>query len=138
MLWLLLDLGSLKVHGYRSCLELLIDRFDPQKKHTGMRSVKIEPTMNFREYALKATRGLNVNIPEEMYESALVQPYLQQLERVVVFYSLRLLVGPLVEMFLLLDFQQYLSEQKGVKGAYLVPLFQPAISPRNIILIAHK
>lgn len=103
-----------------------------------MRSVKIDSTMNFEEYAHKATRGLDVNIPPEAYRSKWIEPYLNELDRVVVFYALRLLIAPLVELFILLDYQQYLSEHSHVKGTYLVPVFEPSISPRNLVLIAHK
>lgn len=94
--------------------------------------------MTFKEYALKATRELDVNIPVEAFESDLAQSCLQQLDQVTLFYSLRLLVAPLVEMFILLDYQQYLEEHPQVKRTFLVPLFEPSISPRNLILVAHK
>jgi len=94
--------------------------------------------MTFKEYVLKATRGLEVNIPVEALESELVQSYLQQMDQVVTFYSLRLLVAPLVEMFILLDYLMFVEQHPQVSQAYLVPLFEPSISPRNLILVAHK
>ena len=103
-----------------------------------MRSVKIDSQMGFKEYSLKAIRGLDVNIPEDMFDSESMQPYLNQLDRVVIFYALRLLMAPLVELFILLDYQQYLNEHCEVKHTYLVPLFEPSISPRNLVLIAYK
>ena len=103
-----------------------------------MRSVKIDKSTSFRDYVGKAIRGLGFDIPDEALECDLVKKWLEQLDRVVIYYSLRLLVAPLVELFILLDYQQYLSEQIGVKRTYLLSLFEPSISPRNLVLIAHK
>ncbi len=132
-------MNSLKVHGYRSILELLVSRFDPEKRHQGMRSVKIDFDMSFEEYARRATRDLQVNIPPEaLADPVLVGPCLRQLELPVIFYAVRQLVAPLVELLLLLDFEQYLAEHSQVAATYLVPLFEPTLSPRNLILLAHK
>lgn len=118
---------------------MLVSKFDPEKRHKGMRAVKIDSDMTFQAYAQKATRNMHVNIPDEMFsDPVLVEPCLEQLERAVIFYSLRLLVAPLVEMFILLDFEQYLCEHSQVAATYLVPLFDPTLSPRNLILLAHK
>lgn len=131
-------LDSLKVHGYRACLEFLINKFCPEKRHTAMRSVRISQQTSFKEYGLKATRDLNLQIPNEIYESEFVQPLLNEIDQVVLFYSLRLLIAPIVELFILMDYQQYLNERQDVKATYLIPLFEPTLSPRNLILIAHK
>src|SRR5690349_13908395 len=98
---------------------MLIQLHDPSKRHSYMRSVRIDSSMTFKEYALKATHNLNVNIPEEAFRSELVQSYIRQIDQVVTFYSLRLLVAPLVEMFILLDYQQFLEEHCGVRRTYL-------------------
>ena len=56
--------------------------------------------------------------------------------RVVAFYTLRLLFGPLLETVLLLDRGLYLLEQ-GL-DSLLVPIFDPRLSPRNFVLLSHK
>lgn len=103
-----------------------------------MRSVKINSEMIFKEYVAKATRDLDINIPDDVFDSFLVTNCLEQIDRVIIFYSLRLLVAPIVEYFILLDYQQYLSEHCQVKNTYLLSVFDPLLSPRNSILIAHK
>lgn len=94
--------------------------------------------MTFAEYVAKATRDLEIHIPEAALKSELVRDCVKQIDRVVIFYSLRLLVAPIVEQFILMDYQQYLSEQPGVKRTHLLPIFDPLISPRNSILVAYK
>lgn len=54
----------------------------------------------------------------------------------VAFFSLALLLAPLVETLILLDRLLYVQEQ----GFYaeLLPIFSPALSPRNLVLVATK
>lgn len=106
-----------------------------------MRSVRIDSTMNFKEYALKATRNGNeirANIPEKELECDEVQELLKDCDRVVIYYSLRMLVAPIVEALILLDYEHFIAEQCGVKRTYVIPLFEPTLSPRNMILVAYK
>lgn len=132
------QMNSLKVHGYRACLELLIARYDPTKRHSAMRNVRITPNMTFQEYIQVATKDLDIRIPQEALDSQLVRECMQNVDRVVIFYCLRLLVAPLIEMLILLDYQQFVSENPVIKHVELIPLFDPLISPRNFILVAHK
>lgn len=64
------------------------------------------------------------------------------------FYSLRTVLAPVIESYILLDRLLYLKEQgesaaaKDGMGAritaHLVPIFEPATSPRNMAIIAHR
>jgi hypothetical protein len=64
------------------------------------------------------------------------------------FYSLRTILAPIIESFILLDRLLYLKEQgesmdakhgtRAQISAYLVPIFEPATSPRNMAIIAHR
>ena len=54
-----------------------------------------------------------------------------------IFYSFQLLIGPLVESYLLLDRYMYLSENSQVK-AFIKPVFNELHSPRNLALVAIK
>lgn len=51
-------------------------------------------------------------------------------------YCLRLLIAPFIEYLILADRVAYLQEN-GFR-AYLHPLFDPAISPRNFVVIAMR
>ena len=130
------DLVSLKVHCFRAILESLIIKFSPNMRHKPLKSVKITEDMTFREYSKIAMNGLNISIPAEELDSPFVNKCLEHQKKVVIFYSLRLLMSPLVETLILLDFINYLKE-KGIRTA-LLPVFDPIISPRNNVLIAIK
>lgn len=65
-----------------------------------------------------------------------VEAMLEQQGRVVVYFSLSLLLAPVVETLVLLDRIVYLQEN-GV-DSHLVPLFDPNFSPRNFVLVALK
>lgn len=130
------NLDSLKVHCFRAILESLIDKFCPNMRHKALKRVKITENMNFKQYMRKAVEGLNISIPDEEVDSEYVEKCLEQEKNVLTFYSLRLLIGPLVETLILLDFINFLKE-KGIRTA-LLPLFDPILSPRNNVLIAIK
>ena len=55
---------------------------------------------------------------------------------VVTFYSMRLLLAPVIETAILLDRMLFVYEQ-GYTPA-LVPIFDPELSPRNHVLVAVK
>ncbi|XP_025902412.1 protein RRNAD1 [Nothoprocta perdicaria] len=65
-----------------------------------------------------------------------VRAMLRQHPKVVAFFSLALLLAPLVESLILLDRLLFLRE-RGFQCA-LVPLFDPLLSPRNLVLVAAK
>lgn len=77
--------------------------------------------------------GLDPQLPLDL--AALWAQQAQE-NRVVAFFSLALLLAPLVETLILLDRLLYLQEQ----GFYaeLLPIFSPELSPRNLVLVATK
>ncbi|KAG0613832.1 hypothetical protein M758_6G132500 [Ceratodon purpureus] len=64
------------------------------------------------------------------------------------FYSLRTVLAPVIESYILLDRLLYLKEQGELVAAkcgtgagiaaHLVPIFEPATSPRNMAIIAYR
>ena len=58
------------------------------------------------------------------------------------FWSLRAVLAPVIESYILLDRLFYVEEQAELAGgkiaAELVPIFNPSISPRNMAIIAHR
>ncbi|KAK7272681.1 hypothetical protein RJT34_29431 [Clitoria ternatea] len=54
------------------------------------------------------------------------------------YWSLRAALGPLLETLILLDRLLFLQEQGSALEAYLLPIFDPNISPRNVAIIAKK
>lgn len=74
--------------------------------------------------------------PQVSLDLAALQAHQAQENRVTAFFSLALLLAPLVETLILLDRLLYLQEQ----GFYaeLLPIFNPQLSPRNLVLVATK
>uniref|UniRef100_A0A804I2Z7 Methyltransferase domain-containing protein n=1 Tax=Musa acuminata subsp. malaccensis TaxID=214687 RepID=A0A804I2Z7_MUSAM len=54
------------------------------------------------------------------------------------FWALRAALGPLVESYILLDRLLFLQEQGNSVEAFLFPIFDPTLSPRNIAVIARR
>ncbi|XP_034280900.1 methyltransferase-like protein 25B isoform X3 [Pantherophis guttatus] len=125
------DSPSLKTHCYRARLETLIRAIDPTKKRLAVQAIPKTHKMTFEQYARRGLErvGMSPSGPLEPASPA-------QQRRVVVFFSLALLLAPLVETLILLDRMIYLQEQGF--PCELVPLFNPALSARNLVLVAAK
>ncbi|KAH7860997.1 hypothetical protein Vadar_020427 [Vaccinium darrowii] len=54
------------------------------------------------------------------------------------YWSLRAALGPVIETIILLDRLLFLQEQDKSLEAFILPIFDPALSPRNVALIANK
>ncbi|XP_076053409.1 methyltransferase-like protein 25B isoform X2 [Oratosquilla oratoria] len=88
-------------------------------------------------YAQTAIARLpDVTFMDEDLDNERVKEMLDRWMQVVVFYSIRLMLAPVVESVVLLDRLMYLYEQ-GYE-ALLVPLFDPSLSPRNFALLTVK
>ncbi|KAG8193061.1 hypothetical protein JTE90_028173 [Oedothorax gibbosus] len=102
---------ALKIHCYRATLEKCIIHHDPSLKHLGLRGVKHAETMEFHEYAERALSRATISIPKEYLLSEEVKSCVERWKEVLVFYSLRLIVAPVVESLILVDRLIYLYEQ---------------------------
>lgn len=129
------DSELLRTHCYRAMLESFIRDVRPDLRRAGIQTIKKAHLLPFTEYA---RLGLpRVGLPPDLpLDSACVEAMLEHQNRVVVFFSLALLLGPVVETLVLLDRIIYLQEN-GV-NSQLVPLFNPNFSPRNFVLVALK
>ncbi|NXI63870.1 RRNAD protein, partial [Anseranas semipalmata] len=130
------DSGCLRVHCYRAVLETLIRAADPGKKRLGVQTVKKAHALSFPEYARLGLPRVGLDPAAVPLDSEPVRAMLGQQHKVVAFFSLALLLAPLVETLILLDRLLYLREQ-GFQCA-LVPLFDPQFSPRNLVLVAAR
>ena len=129
--------SKLKVHCYRAILELLIQEKEPKLKHSALKSVKNCHTISFQEYAVKATSELNIQF--DFHDKKLLEQidvHMKEWWNVVVYYSLRLFLAPLIETVILLDRCLFLLE-RGYNCS-LVPVFDPLLSPRNHVLLSVK
>ncbi|KAJ8398421.1 hypothetical protein AAFF_G00426760 [Aldrovandia affinis] len=125
----------LRIHCYRATLETVIRGARPDLRRAGVQTIKKAHLLPFHEYAcLGLPRvGLPADLP---LDHARIDAMLRQQGRVVVYFSLALLLAPVVETLVLLDRMLFLQE-KGLQSQ-LVPLFEPAFSPRNLVLVAVK
>ncbi|CAG6014419.1 unnamed protein product [Menidia menidia] len=125
----------LRTHCYRAMLEAFIREARPELRRAGIQTIKKSHLLPFNEYARLglARVGLPPALP---LDPARVEAMLKHEGRVVVYFSLALLLAPVVETLVLLDRMIYLQEN-GV-DSQLVPLFNPNFSPRNFVLVALK
>ncbi|XP_034244273.1 protein RRNAD1-like [Thrips palmi] len=122
----------LKIHCYRAVLEKLITKYNPEMKRIGLRSVKHFDEMDFSTYATRALNRIDVIIPPTEMTSPDTVQKLERWKDVVVLYTLRLLLAPLVETAVIWDRLLFIQES-GVSGL-VIPGFDPVLSPRNLIL----
>ena len=128
---------KLKVHCYRALLEKILVSKDPSLRHLGLATVKNAHEMSFSDYAKAATKNLPaVSLSDADVSGGEVEKCLARWWQVVVFYSLRLSLAPLIETVVLADRCLYLYE--GGRDSLLLPLFDPRLSPRNHVLVAVK
>lgn len=127
---------QLKVHSYRAALEFLLKKYHPEFCQSALSSVKYSENLSFHDYCEKALKKLSVNFDRNRTSSPEVKTCLNDWNKVVIFYSLRLLLAPIVETIVLLD--RYLFLLESSENCDLIPAFNPKLSPRNHVLSAIK
>ncbi|XP_077293391.1 methyltransferase-like protein 25B [Arctopsyche grandis] len=128
---------DLQIHCFRAVLEKLLVSKWPQLRHGAVKSVKHYEKLTFENYCDIATERLGVRFDvEDDLRTQNVTEDLKRWKEVVMFYTLRLSLAPLVESIILMDRMLYLRES-GIT-CEIIPLFDPVVSPRNHILIARK
>ncbi|XP_033750586.1 protein RRNAD1-like isoform X2 [Pecten maximus] len=128
---------SLKLHCYRAALQYIIKQTYPDFNHGSIRlTIKHAENLSFESYVKSALGrlGLDTDVKVQVMQQA--KSYLPYLQNVVAFYTLRLSLAPVVESLILLDRMLYLYEQ-GIPSV-LLPIFDPALSPRNFVLLASR
>lgn len=98
----------LRVHSFRAAIEKIICKNWPSMKHAGLRSIKTLTT--FKDYCQQAVKHLDIKIPGPEVDSDEVIANLESWKNVVIFYSLRLMLAPLVESVILYDRLLWLME----------------------------
>ncbi|XP_072503371.1 methyltransferase-like protein 25B [Notamacropus eugenii] len=126
---------TLRTHCYRAALETVIRGAQPGLCRPGVQSIPRAHDLPLEEYIRLGLQrvGLDPAVPLDL---AFLNECMAQEHRVVAFFSLALLLAPLVETLILLDRLLFLQEQ----GCYaeLLPVFRPELSPRNLVLVATK
>nr|XP_008262522.1 methyltransferase-like protein 25B isoform X2 [Oryctolagus cuniculus] len=126
---------GLRTHCYRAALETVIRRAQPELRRPGVQGIPRVHELKIEEYVQRGLQrvGLDPQLPLNL---AALQAHQAQENRVVAFFSLALLLAPLVETLILLDRLLYLQEHGF--HAELLPIFSPELSPRNLVLVATK
>ncbi|XP_007535598.1 methyltransferase-like protein 25B isoform X2 [Erinaceus europaeus] len=126
---------ALRTHCYRAALETVIRQAQPELRRPGVQGIPRVHELKIEEYVQRGLQRVGLD-PQTPLNLATLQAHLAQENRVVAFFSLALLLAPLVETLILLDRLLYLQEQGF--HAELLPIFNPKLSPRNLVLIATK
>uniref|UniRef100_A0A1A9VP19 Methyltranfer_dom domain-containing protein n=1 Tax=Glossina austeni TaxID=7395 RepID=A0A1A9VP19_GLOAU len=117
----------LKIHSFRAAAERIIAKHYPELKKTHCENIQFE----------EAVAGLPLaTIPAENLLTAITQSYLSRWRQIVIYYTLRLFFGPLIESIILYDRILFLIENGCIVDIKAV--FEATISPRNHIIIAGK
>ncbi|XP_017495221.3 methyltransferase-like protein 25B isoform X2 [Manis javanica] len=126
---------GLRTHCYRAALETVIRRAQPELRRPGVQGIPRVHELKIEEYVQRGLQrvGLDPQLPLNL---AALWAHQAQENRVVAFFTLALLLAPLVETLILLDRLLYLQEQGF--HAELLPIFSPELSPRNLVLVATK
>lgn len=129
----------LKIHCYRALIERILIRHDPTLRRCGLKSVKQKDGLTFQEYARIVTENLpTVNPTVEELLDAQIEKDLSEWKEVVIFYTLRLFLAPLLESILLHDRMLWILESDDENRCILLPTFDPSKSPRNHVMIAER
>lgn len=131
------EMDHLKIHCFRALLEYVIDKKYPKYRHPELAKVRNYHLISFPEYAIKVTRNLDICFDPQDLDNEQTRQRLAKYMDVVIFYTLRLHLAPMLETFINLDRMIYLYEDSCISSA-LVPVFDATISPRNCILISKK
>ncbi|XP_027832288.1 methyltransferase-like protein 25B isoform X1 [Ovis aries] len=126
---------SLRTHCYRAALETVIRCAQPELRRPGVQGIPRVHELKIEEYVQRGLQRVGLD-PQLPLNVAALQAHQAQENRVVAFFSLALLLAPLVETLILLDRLLYLQEQGF--HAELLPIFSPELSPRNLVLVATK
>ncbi|XP_053134320.1 methyltransferase-like protein 25B isoform X2 [Hemicordylus capensis] len=112
--------ATLRTHCFRAMLETVIRAADPAKRRLGVQTINKAHCLSFEEYARLGLErvGLDPNVSLDLPS---LTSMLAQQQKVVAFFSLALLLAPLVETLILLDRMIYLQEQGPELGSGKTP-----------------
>lgn len=123
---------------YRSLLELIICEEHPELRDT-IQVGKIRKFNNFKEYVDNCSKKYpHLNLNTERVEQIEKLSELRQDKKLLdLFYLLRMTFAPVLESLILLDRLLFLKEL-GYEQSFLMPVFDPVVSPRHYAIVAMK
>ncbi|KAH8372966.1 hypothetical protein KR009_009164 [Drosophila setifemur] len=127
----------LRIHSLRAAAERIIVQQFPELRHCALRNVKHNPGMTFHEYFQKAVQRTRFEaLDSKLLSSEQTETDLANWQRTVIFYTLRLMLAPLVESIILYDRCLFIMENGS--EVRIEAIFDPRLSPRNHITKAVK
>lgn len=129
------SLQSFKSNHYRALFQAfvlpLLGRDEVELGHLPSSSLT-----SFENYVRAACIKVGVQCPDLEYHAIELA---HDQKRLAVVWTLRALLGPVIESILLLDRYYLVKERLAETGTVqLVPLFDPVQSPRNFVLVARR
>lgn len=101
--------------------------------------MKQKDGLTFQEYARTVTESFtHFQVTEEEITSQRIEQDLMEWKRVVIFYTLRLFLAPLLETIILQDRMLWILEEDEQSQCVLRATFDPLKSPRNHVMTAER
>lgn len=130
-----------KRHHYRALLQLILKDLKLLRLD-GTRVGKIHKGCGFVEYCTIAFKNLKIEYPQLGLNLQVLLDYESRFanreKEVAIYWTLRSMMGGVVESLILTDRALYLEEAKVCSSIILEPIFDEVTSPRNVILVAIK
>lgn len=92
----------------------------------------------FLKFSYSGLRHLRIKPLQEMDLPGLWRECQSYAGLIGPYWSLRAALGPVLESLILLDRLLFLQEQESAFEVVILPIFDPALSPRNLAIIARK
>ncbi|PJF18720.1 hypothetical protein PSACC_01467 [Paramicrosporidium saccamoebae] len=129
----------LRRHFYRALLELAVKKFVGDcMVETKVGNIPDSALESFSQYATCGFNNLNIPPPDASELDLLYESH-RHLEKLLAFmWSMRALLGPVVEATILCDRYHYIKELLPSAKVSLQAVLDPSHSPRNMALIAIK
>jgi hypothetical protein len=129
----------LRRHFYRALLELAIKKFvGDHMVGAKVGNIPDSALESFSQYAIYGFNNLNI-IPPNSSELDLLYECHRHFKKLLAFmWSMRALLGPVVEATILCDRYYYIKELLPSANVSLQTILDPNHSPRNMALIAIK
>ncbi|XP_019518187.1 PREDICTED: protein RRNAD1 isoform X3 [Hipposideros armiger] len=115
---------GLRTHCYRAALEAAIRRAQPELRRPGVQGIPRAHEAKIEQYVRRGLQRVGLD-PQLPLDAAALCAQQAQENRVVAFFSLALLLAPLVETLILLDRLLYLQEQGEGPGPRGTPTSVP-------------
>ncbi|KAI8393825.1 methyltransferase domain-containing protein [Radiomyces spectabilis] len=144
------SLKAYEHHFFRALLQLIMVEKELAKASAAPVIGRLNKKKDFTSFPVYVKAALaRLNIPEDSITQEEASRYYQEYKekqvdkQMAIFWTIRALLAPVLESIVLMDRWLYLKEslnplQSATKGVWMWPLFDPIISPRNMVIVATK